>query len=340
MLRKAILGFVASVGVLAAVEVGLRLFLPLDTLLFSWERPTGMISRNEAGGMVTRPGMAEERDDGPYRWATSLNALGLREDDEVPAKKPPGTYRILAIGDSWMYGFSVSQGHTIPDVLEDILPAKLGQPVEVINAGVFGSCAFDMLARYRQFVDAYEIDGVLLGQPHNAGRLQRVEAERSAWYRAYRDGPASTARLYLLTRRALAPLRSGTYAAPPKGTGQQAEIADLRLLALDAKARGLPVWFAEFPDQMDHGLRGFSGSPAWRKGLADAGVRFGGHALGERACWAFVDAGHPGESGAYVIADALSDVIATGASLDTIRITPRCADVAAAGPGKPGWPLP
>lgn len=341
MKRKPLLGIVVAAVVLLGIEGVLRLTVPRDALLFEWERPHGLIAYAEDGkALVTRPGMQETRYDGPYTWRVRLNDMGLREDGEVPARKEPGTLRILALGDSWMFGFSVDQGKTIPDQLERLLPPKLGgQEVEVLNAGVFGSCAFDMLARYRSFVDAWELDGVLIGQPHNRRRLRQIADQRADWYATVAGTPATSSRLYLLLRRALAPLRMPTYAMPASADADRvAEIGDMRVLAADARTRGLKVWLAELPNDIQDSLeRGFRPDAGWREGLGPEGVTWGGHALGERACWGFVDRGHPSEAGARAIAEAVADTIAGGASLDVPRATPRCADLPEAGPGKPGW---
>ncbi len=336
MLRKALLGLLLAAGALAVVEGGLRAVYSVDALLFEWERPTGLIATSLTGGVVTRPGMAEARTDGPYPWRVQLNEMGFREDRTIP-RAEAGVYRVLALGDSWMFGFSVDQGKTVPDVLEGLLPAKLGvDRVEVVNAGVFGSSAFDMLARYRQLVETYDFDAVLLGTPHNSARFRELEDQRAAWYRQVRAGPASTLRLYLLVRWWMAPYRAGLYAEPPSGAGREPEFADIRALAVDAGARGMPVWFVEMPNNLPQAQAGFDGVPDWRAALEPAGVLFGGHALGERACWGFYDEGHPSEAGAYAIAARMAEVVASGRTLP-VGAEPRCADGPAAGPTKPGW---
>ena len=278
MLRKALFALILTAAVLGGVEVGLRLFVPREALLLEWERPNGLIATTEDGGVVTRPGMQEQRQDGPYPWRVALDSTGFREDADVTKEPAPGTLRILALGDSWMFGFSVDEGKTISDVLERKLTERMGRPVEVVNAGVFGSCAFDMLQHYRQLVDTYRFDGVLLGQPHNGARMTRVADERRAWYRVAARGPASDLRIYLGLRRLLAPLRTPAFATPLTGDGREAQIADLRALVGDARARGKKVWFAELPNDMGQAMAGFTGSPDWRDGL---GVPSGGHALSE-----------------------------------------------------------
>lgn len=330
------LGLGVAALLFAGIELGLRARYEPDVLLFEWERPTGLIATSDAGDIVTRPNMTDARKDGPYPWRISLNDLGFREDAAVPTSKAEGSVRILALGDSWMFGFSVDQGAAIPDVVEQQVSESLGQPVEVLNAGVFGSGAFDMLRRYRQMVDVYHPDGILLGQPHNAAHSRSLSANRSAWYRSVREGPASTWRTYLLVRRWLAPLRSGMYAEMVRGEGREPEYQDMRTLAQDARRRGLPVWFVLFPDRLDQALSGFQGSEDWRTELAAEGVLFAGHRLGERACWGFQDIGHPSAAGAFVIATNVSQMITKKQSIP-VSDTPRCIDGPAPGPGKPGW---
>lgn len=65
---------------------------------------------------------------GPDRPAR-INSHGLRDAEHTPAK-PPGTYRIVALGDSFTYGAAVDYGQRFTEVLEERL-AK----VEVVNFG-------------------------------------------------------------------------------------------------------------------------------------------------------------------------------------------------------------
>lgn len=337
MLRKALLGFLVTLGTLLAVEGGLHLVFAKEELLFEWERPSGLIATALDGGVVTRPGAATARQDGPYPWNVRLDAMGFREDAPVPEARPRGVYRVLALGDSWVFGYSVDQGKTIPDQLEQLLPAALGVArVEVINAGVFGSSAFDMLARYRQLVEVYEVDAILLGTPHNSGRFKQTLEQRSAWYRTAHEGPASTLRTYLLARRWLAPLRAGMYAEIPDSLRGDAEHADVRLIVSDARGRGMPAWFAEMPNNLEQGMRGFSGLPAWRKTFEGLGVLTAGHALRERACWGFNDLGHPSEAGAAAIAARVAEAVKAGRSIP-VGAEPTCASLPEVGPTKEGW---
>ena len=64
------------------------------------------------------------------------NALGLRDDRPLASKKP-GTFRVLALGDSMTYGMGVEREAAFPALLESQLAKRLApREVEVVNAGV------------------------------------------------------------------------------------------------------------------------------------------------------------------------------------------------------------
>jgi len=87
-------------------------------------------------GFMPEPGRVA----GPGR----INALGLRDRD-YPDRKPPGTYRILVLGDSITWGSGIDQDATFENLLEDRLVAE-GRPVQSLNLGVPGYNAVMMAA--------------------------------------------------------------------------------------------------------------------------------------------------------------------------------------------------
>lgn len=71
-----------------------------------------------------------------YRTDVAINGLGLRDVERAYAAAP-GTFRVLALGDSYIEGYSVPLEQTVTQVLEHAL-ARPGCPVEVINGGTTG----------------------------------------------------------------------------------------------------------------------------------------------------------------------------------------------------------
>ena len=66
----------------------------------------------------------------------AINSKGLR-DREYPYEKPAGVFRILVLGDSFVWGYGVSNEETFTERLEQALTAE-GAAIEVLNAGVSG----------------------------------------------------------------------------------------------------------------------------------------------------------------------------------------------------------
>jgi hypothetical protein len=83
-------------------------------------------------GWRKRPGARATYNRREYRVEVVINRLGLRDPER--ALEAPGTFRILALGDSFLEGYSVPLEATVTQDLERSLAAP-GCPVEVINGG-------------------------------------------------------------------------------------------------------------------------------------------------------------------------------------------------------------
>lgn len=80
-----------------------------------------------------------------YYWHDILhvhNRDGMRLSGDFPPK-PPGTFRILALGDSLTYGYGIAKEDTYASVLEAEL--RKAYRVEVLNLGVSGAQSEDIL---------------------------------------------------------------------------------------------------------------------------------------------------------------------------------------------------
>src|SRR5205085_9563838 len=121
-----------------------------------------------ARGYALRPCMQ-----GWYRKANEvyikINCAGLR-DRERSLQKPPDTYRIAIVGDSYAEALQVPLEDAFWSVLENKLqacPAFNGRKVEVINFGVSGYGTAQELITLEQEVWAYQPDVVLLAVTTN-----------------------------------------------------------------------------------------------------------------------------------------------------------------------------
>jgi len=84
-------------------------------------------------GWRKKPGARVRYERREYSVEVAINAHGLR-DPERPATPAPGTFRILALGDSFVEGYTVDMPLTVTQVLEKSLSTP-ACPVEVLNAG-------------------------------------------------------------------------------------------------------------------------------------------------------------------------------------------------------------
>ena len=96
----------------------------------------------------------------------AINSLGLRGRETTYAK-PAGRYRILALGDSWTFGFRMQERDSYPRVLERLLNERARRAgerarYEVINAGVVGYATTQEAAYLRTRGRRFEPDLVLL----------------------------------------------------------------------------------------------------------------------------------------------------------------------------------
>lgn len=335
-------GIIVGLGLLLGIEAGVRLAIPERDLLFSWEHPDGIIEL--MGDQVyLRKSATNSSNDGPYQWTITTNSLGLRESEEPTPQAPEGTKRYLALGDSWVFGTSVTQGKTIPDQIEVALTAATGQPTEILNAGIPGGSAFEMLSRWQELNGPLELHGVILGVPHNAGRQKELSSARDSMFKSGGGAPYINIRTYLALRKAIAPYTRPRYASLEYSSGvhDAGMLQDLATITTQAREQGLPVWVIEFPDNMNLSVGRISPTDQrWRNALEPMGAVFAGHALDTRSCWGFFDHGHPSEAGANAIAQVVVNAMMTNESPTRLQTEPSCDTVDGVGPGKPGWTVP
>ena len=96
------------------------------------------------------------------RWKFVTNSQGFRSNEDFRLEKPPGTFRVIALGDSTTEGFEVRQNYTYPAVLERYL-RKYGINAEVFNTGISGFGTAEELIYLENEGIKYKPDAVVLG---------------------------------------------------------------------------------------------------------------------------------------------------------------------------------
>ncbi len=102
--------------------------------------------------------------DGTKFWTLrgpGYNRDGMR-DREHYIEKPPGTYRIVCLGDSVTLGHGVSASSAYPSIFESYME-QIGLPAEVFNVAVSGWSTHQQLIAYEVIVRKYQPDHVFLG---------------------------------------------------------------------------------------------------------------------------------------------------------------------------------
>ncbi len=131
------LAFAACVALLVA-ELGARtamaLGAPLDRTLLRIAGTECRLAFDETLGWKNVAGSVDRCHD----EVVATNRLGFR-GGEIVTPKPSGALRILALGDSFTWGWGVASDATFPSQLEERLrAAHPGQSIEVVNGGVSG----------------------------------------------------------------------------------------------------------------------------------------------------------------------------------------------------------
>lgn len=114
------------------------------------------------------------------------NSEGFRDDEFLP-EKPPGEFRILAVGDSFTFGNKVEQDETWPQQLEKILMEETGGPVQVINAGLWGLDTKDEINELKKWAPKYSPEVVLLAYVQNdvTSTTPIYPTDRNLWEKSH-----------------------------------------------------------------------------------------------------------------------------------------------------------
>lgn len=236
--------------------------------------PTGNFWRMDPQtGWSLQPGATGRWFNPPYEYDVdvAINSQGLRDVERAGYDKPPDTFRILLLGDSYVEGLRVPLEQTFGKALEAELNAgaPAGLRYEVVNAGVSGWGTDQQLLWLRTEGAKYQPDLVLLSffpgndfqnisealEVANMGRVQKPFFRRTAEGLALRHHPFDPAS---------APQPEAS-TAPAQPTNRAAE----RLSGLRAWLAGHSALYRFTVNVIDEAAPGLA-MPLARWGLIDA----------------------------------------------------------------------
>ncbi|MGE3272508.1 MAG: hypothetical protein AB7P40_27430 [Chloroflexota bacterium] len=160
---RAILGRVLAVVLgllvpLLLLEASLRLFGPW--LPGNYDTGAYLV-RNQALGHFHVPNFDGWIKAKEFTTHVKINPMGLR-DRRTSYEKPPGTFRIVFLGDSFVEAVQVEQWEGVAERLEALLNEGSPRPVEVINAGVAAYGTGQEMLLLQEEAYKYQPDLVLL----------------------------------------------------------------------------------------------------------------------------------------------------------------------------------
>lgn len=159
LLLSSLLTLSALAVCLLVGEIAARLLLPPQPLYLY---PQPLHDPDPKLRWVLRPRQQGFTQDRPMH----VNGAGLRDAEEIPARKPPGELRVLVLGDSFTFGNGVGDSDTYAEVLEARLRER-GLAARVLNAGVQGYDVHQEADWLRERGLALEPDAIVVGLYEN-----------------------------------------------------------------------------------------------------------------------------------------------------------------------------
>lgn len=188
---------------LALTEVGVRLISP---------QPTGLSHQDRYGLGMHYAGISRYLPQ--FGQEVSINSAGMRDREHTFAK-PPGVFRVLLLGDSFVEAVQVPFEASLPSLLEKELAQQTGRQVEVVSAGVSGWGTDDELRYLTYYGAKYQADLVVVAMTlHN----DISDNLREEWH-TMKDGalveqprpPMSSLRYKVVSLKAFIATRFQTY---------------------------------------------------------------------------------------------------------------------------------
>jgi lysophospholipase L1-like esterase len=237
---------------LVLLEIGLRVYCAITPNVdVEFYRYANLMKRSAPGsevGFRHEPGSRLRL----FGVDVEIDSRGFR-DVEHARPRPPGTTRLLLLGDSITFGWGVPYGERFSEILEERWSAALGRPCEIVNTGHGNYNTAQESALLHELPADEPADGVLQVWYVNDAEPQPAHRE-APWYARFRVAIFLWAKTDLLQRRVgaragYADYYRGLYA--PGAAGLADFSAALTRTGAWARERGVPWVFVVLPEFHD-----------------------------------------------------------------------------------------
>ncbi len=124
--------FVSVVIFLGLIELTVRIFMPQNL-----ETPHNYYTADPFLGWKLKPNLHQIFTASDFTMEVKINSNGFRDQEHV-FQKTADNLRIMAIGDSMLFGHGVNGEETVINQLQEILASDVRKNIEVFNFGVPG----------------------------------------------------------------------------------------------------------------------------------------------------------------------------------------------------------
>lgn len=146
------------------LEIGLRFISPSPNLFSFAGTDPAVFQESTIIPWTLKPNASAPFVSLDFNTEITINSFGLRDKNRT-LEKDINTYRIIAVGDSFTYGFGVNNNETYPAILEDLLNRHVqNKQFEVWNAGFASGYTEDTFYLYlREKGLQFKPDMILVG---------------------------------------------------------------------------------------------------------------------------------------------------------------------------------
>ena len=206
LLANAALAVAALLAGALIIEGAARAWVHASLARARRQAPPLALSRyHEVLGWDKTPGAAQTVRRPEFDISLQFNSKGLRGPERDYAK-PPGTRRVLILGDSFAEGYYVEEGQTVRAVLEDLLDREGCGRWEVINGGTIAYSTDQEYLFYKTEGHRYGAEAVMVLFYYN-----------DLYYNASEVGPGGEPKPYFEVDEGALVARNSPVPAPAKG---------------------------------------------------------------------------------------------------------------------------